>query len=61
MPSVRITLNEEQQTTLKELLEDVLRGYYSESNIENMNVSFDERFDMRMTQIILDSILKKLP
>lgn len=61
MPSIRITLNEEQQTTLKELLEDVLRGYYSESNIENMNVSFDERFDMRMTQIILDSILKKLP
>ena len=60
MPSIRITLNEQQQQVLKELLEEVLNGYYSDPNIEKVS-DFNKRFELRMEKINLESILSKLP
>lgn len=61
MASKRITLNDDQQEVLKEMLEFNLNGYYSDSNIEDMNYdSFEEKIEVMATQSILKSILKKL-
>ena len=61
MASKRITLTDDQQQVLKEMLEFNLNGYYSDSNIEDMNYdSFEEKIEVMATQSILQSILKKL-
>lgn len=59
MASIRITLNNEQQVALKDLLEEVLHGYYSQANIDEI-ASFEERIEAMCTQIHLQNILNKL-
>lgn len=59
MASKRITLTELEVEALKDIFKDLLDGYFSSDNIDQMN-DFDEKIVAMANQMHLNNILKKL-